>query len=176
MTIRKLRSCRFRRIPEVSLLAMAIAFAPAQAGAGLHAGSGMAVLAEADPEALGVTPANGAQELYLEVTINQVPARRLARFVLDGGQLHASAATLRELGLRWPGSDAAQGLVPLDEIPGLELAYDAGRQQVSILVPLGQLDGGHILYSLIGNTARRLYYPLVVGAVLLALRRFLEPG
>ena len=36
------------------------------------------------------------------------------------------------------------------------------------LIPLGQLDGGHILYSLIGNGARRLYYPLVAASVALA--------
>ncbi len=35
------------------------------------------------------------------------------------------------------------------------------------LIPLGQLDGGHILYSLIGNRARALYYPIIFAMVAL---------
>lgn len=37
------------------------------------------------------------------------------------------------------------------------------------LLPMGQLDGGHVLYSLVGERAKRLYWPLVAGMGILTL-------
>lgn len=37
------------------------------------------------------------------------------------------------------------------------------------LIPIGQLDGGHVIYALLGERVRKLYYPLLIALGLLAL-------
>lgn len=96
------------------------------------------------------------QELYLEVSLNEFATGRLARFVMIDGRLHASAATLRELGLQWPGSETASGLVALDEIPGLQANYDAGNQQLALAVPLEALSGERERFSEAERTIPRV--------------------
>lgn len=79
-------------------------------------------------------------ELYLDVSLNGVASGQLSRFVQQGKVLHASAATLRELGLKWPGSAAASGLVALDSLAGLRVVYDAPLQRLTLTAPLEMLD------------------------------------
>ena len=75
------------------------------------------------------------RELYLEVVLNRVPSGQLARFVERDNGFLASAATLRGLGLRWPGTEAAAGgplveaaLEPVDEDGSGEEQADEERE------------------------------------------------
>lgn len=81
------------------------------------------------------------QELYLEVRINQGSSTQLARFIVSGQQLSASAATLRELGLRLPaGIEPEQQSVDLAQLPDINISYDAPNQRLALQLPLAGLN------------------------------------
>ncbi|AKC88391.1 hypothetical protein WQ53_12810 [Pseudoxanthomonas suwonensis] len=111
---------------------------PEPSPAGFATPGTLNLIATSEPDA---DAASGLQELYLEVSLNEFATGRLARFVVIDGRLHASISTLRELGLQWPGSQDADGLVALDTIPGLQARYDAGNQQLALTAPLERLSG-----------------------------------
>lgn len=149
MTIRTTRHCRWK------LLAASIAAAcapgalvaapvPNPSPAGYAAPGNLDLVQSGEPD---IEASAGSQELYLEVSLNEFATGRLARFVMVDGRLHASAATLRELDLRWPGSESADGLVALDDIPGLQSRYDAASQQLALTAPLELLAGERELFS-----------------------------
>lgn len=115
------------------LLPTVLAAALALPLTGHAAGDASALLADAAPAP------RDAQELYLQVTLNQTDTGRLARFILgNDGRLRASVETLRQLGFALPGHDAQELLAP-DTLPGVAVRYDAARQQVAIDAPLSLL-------------------------------------
>lgn len=138
MLTRKSRICRW---PKTAPSLLVLLMLPAVGGQVL-AQTPPAAAALAPPAEVNSPPATDEdQELYLEVMLNRVPAARLARFVVRGKTLSASAETLRELGLEWPGSDTASGLVALDALPGLVVAYDSAAQRLTLTAPLELLGG-----------------------------------
>lgn len=146
MTIRKSRPCRCTALAVsvsafLATLPAAGLAAPGRGGALplLYAASAAAGLSLVPDEREAGSTTSGEQELYLEVSVNRATTGQLARFVLREGALHASAATLRELGLSWPGSEVASGLVPLSELPGVQAEYDAATQRIALMVPLDML-------------------------------------
>ncbi|MGY1425195.1 fimbria/pilus outer membrane usher protein [Lysobacter sp. A289] len=96
----------------------------------------------AGPSVPALGPVPSAQTdlpLYLDVELNQQPTGLLLPFVSRDGRLFARADTLAQLNFHLP--DAASGqLVALDELPGVQVSYDAALQRVSITAPLSQLD------------------------------------
>lgn len=77
------------------------------------------------------------QEVYLQVSVNQVAKPSLYRFVVLDERLHASPATLRELGLLTPASPQ-QSLLPVER-DGIVATYDTGLQRVAITAPLAAM-------------------------------------
>ncbi|MES1978556.1 MAG: fimbria/pilus outer membrane usher protein [Pseudomonadota bacterium] len=134
MTIKKSRHC-----PSLIALSVTLAWS---------LGSAQAQVAPPSiPDATAVqlaAPAAAAQaqplELYLAVTLNGVPIEEIKPFVMQRGALHAAAATLRELGLKWPGSDAASTQIALSSLAGLQVSYDEPRQRITLTAPLALLD------------------------------------
>ena len=138
MTTGTSNRCRCRPLlAEVALLVTALGGISNTARAGTLPDDGrLSVIAE---QGEGVMIA-GTQELYLQVVLNGADTGTLARFVLHDGKLSASADTLRQLGLRWPGSDAAKGMLMLDSLPGTQAVYHVATQRLELSVPVALLD------------------------------------
>ncbi|MES2413999.1 MAG: fimbria/pilus outer membrane usher protein [Pseudomonadota bacterium] len=132
MTIKKSRHCP-------SLIALSVTLAAALASAGAVAAS-PPTPDNAAPPAAGLSGASQPLELYLAVTLNGVPIEELKPFVMQRGVLYASAATLRDLGLKWPGSDTAAAQVALASLAGLQVSYDEPRQRIALTAPVALLD------------------------------------
>lgn len=87
--------------------------------------------------------ADRGQWLFLEVLVNQVPLQGLVRMRVLGNQVWADHSTVVELGLKADAIPPAlwqQDLVRLDQVPHVELNYDAPKQQLKLQAPIDMLD------------------------------------
>jgi len=114
------------------------------------AGHGLSLAGQDAPDS-----ATAETELYLEVVLNQFPTGHLARFVQREGRFFASASTLHELGLAWPGGEDASGLLALDVLPGLQVDYDASLQRMHLQVPVEMLDQAPVRLGFVPEDAPR---------------------
>ena len=99
----------------------------------------------------------------------------LVKYAMFGQILPGSGASVDFLQALGQIGAALFGLVPIDQgmdvhIHSVALAAWAGLLVTAFnLMPVGQLDGGHVLYSLVGQRARLLTWPVIGFLVLLGL-------
>ncbi len=124
-------------------LAEALLLQIASASAGHAADAGAAAAVAVDDRAVfdggdeRAAAGDGADDLYLEVTVNGTSSG-LARFGYRDGALWASVATLQRLGFVLPPGTGSP--VRLDGLPGVHVQYDTQRQSVTIEAPLSLLN------------------------------------
>lgn len=116
------RSRPWRSIAEISRLACGIA--------AIMLSAAWLACARAESPPPAQDSASGVP-LYLEVSINGQGSELIGSFVqLPDGRFGSQAAELKELGIE-PGDAArADGMVMLDDLPGLTYSYDAARQAI----------------------------------------------
>ncbi|QIK80173.1 fimbrial biogenesis outer membrane usher protein [Lysobacter sp. HDW10] len=79
-----------------------------------------------------------ADELYLQVTVNEQLRPSVYRFVLRDGHLFASPATLLELGLQVQATESNERLLPVER-DGIRVFYDSAAQTVALSAPVSAL-------------------------------------
>ena len=75
--------------------------------------------------------------VYLEVSVNATPTRRIAHFDERNGELYVRVATLRSLGVSPPAQ--SEDPLRLTALAGASVTYDKAMQQLALVVPLAML-------------------------------------
>jgi membrane-associated protease RseP (regulator of RpoE activity) len=104
----------------------------------------------------------------------------ILKYALFGQVLPGSGAPLTVLAALREAGAALLGTFPIDKgydvfIHPVAMAGWAGLLVTALnLLPVGQLDGGHVLYSLVGQRAKALTWPIIIFLALMGI--FLWPG
>ncbi len=138
-------------LAEALLLTIALAAGAAHAAGSANAvPNGPAPGAGADDASLA--GARG-QDVYLDLTLNGTE-RGLVHLGDRGGQLWASASSLRQLGFVLPAGSADP--VHLQSLAGLQLQYDAQQQRLTLTAPLSLLKLPETSLSVPGITPHKV--------------------